>query len=117
VLPVWRRYAEGTRHMPTLQLSSSKAVIAYALLYHAAWAGGRLILVCLTLLEPLVRFTLTTLATLGIFVTIVFGFLLGAANFPTWFMLEMALGCLLILGIYYAAMRGIARFGNAGTLR
>jgi len=30
-----------------------------------AWAGGRLILAFLTLLEPLVRFTLTTLATLA----------------------------------------------------
>jgi hypothetical protein len=103
--------------MPTFQFSSSKALIATALLWHAAWAGGRLIFACLTLLEPLVRFTLTTLATLGIFVTIVFGFLLGAKNFPTWFMLGMALGCLLLLGAYYAVMRGIARIGNVGTFR
>ena len=80
--------------MRWIDLSGLEPLNVRALLMFTVRAVRVLIAACLTLLEPLVRFTLTRLATLGVFVTIVFGFLLKAKNFPTWFMLGMALGCL-----------------------
>lgn len=70
------------------------------------------ILATLAVLEPLVRFTLTTLATLGAFVTIVFGFLMETNGFPTWFMLGMSVGCFLLLAAYYAVMRSFGPVGD-----
>jgi hypothetical protein len=71
-----------------------------------------LLFATLAVLEPLVRLLLTSLATLGMFVTIVFGFLLGTEGFPRWLMLGFSGGCFLILLMYYLAMRV---FGNFGT--
>jgi glucose/arabinose dehydrogenase len=93
-----------------MQFSSSKALIAQALLRPTAWAGRRLLLAFLMLLEAGVGFVLTTVVALGFFVALVFGFLLGAENFPTWFMLGIALGSLLLLGtitISRAFSRGV----------
>ncbi len=56
------------------------------------------------MLEPLVRFTLMSLAILGIFVTALFGFLIDAPGFPKWLMLAMSLGCFLILVGYHGVM-------------
>ena len=77
-------------------------------------AAGVLIFSILTVLEPFVRLILMTLATLGMFVTIVFGFLIGAENFPKWFMLGISASCFLLLAAYYAAMRIL---GNVSTKR
>src|SRR5258706_12777193 len=59
--------------------------------------GGRalalLTFAALAVLEPFVRFVLMTLASLGMFVTILFGFLIGAEGFPKWFMLGFSVGC------------------------
>ena len=73
-----------------------------------------LILATFALLEPFVRFVLMTLATLGMLVTLVFGFLIGAEGFPKWFMLGMSVGCFLLLGAYY---RVTSIFGNVGRGR
>ena len=70
----------------------------------AARAVGLLTFATLAVLEPFVRFTLMTLASLGMFTTIVFGFLIGAEDFPKWFMLGMSVACFLVLGAYYGIM-------------
>ena len=63
-----------------------------------------LIFATLAMIEPFVRSILMTLASLGMFVTIVFGFLIGAEGFPKWFMLGMSVGCFLVLRAYYGVM-------------
>ena len=80
----------------------------------AGRAVGVLIFATLAVFEPFVRFILTTLATLGIFVTIVFGFLMGAEGFPKWLMLGMSVGCFLALGAYYWVM---SILGNVSDTR
>ena len=76
----------------------------------AGHAVGLLIFAMLAVLEPFVRFILMTLASLGMFIAIVFGFLIGAEGFPKWFVLGMSVGCFLLLGAYYRVM---SLFGNA----
>ena len=80
----------------------------------AGRAVGVLIFATLAVLEPFVRFILMTLASLGMFVTVVFGFLIGAEGFPKWFMLGMSVGCFMVLGAYYGVM---SIFGNVGDTR
>ena len=78
--------------------------------------GQALVLVifgALAMLEPFVRFVLMSLAILGMFVTIVFGFLIAADGFPKWTMLEMSVGCFLLLATYYTVMHA---FRNIGTM-
>ena len=80
----------------------------------AGRAVGVLIFATLTVLEPFVRLILMTLTSLGMFVTIVFGFLIGAEGFPKWFMLGISVGCFLLLGAYYVVM---SIFGNVSDTR
>ena len=80
----------------------------------AGHAVGVLIFATLAVLEPFVRFVLMTLATLGMFVTIVFGFLMGAEGFPKWVMLGISVSCFLLLGAYYGVM---SIFGNVSNER
>ena len=80
----------------------------------AGRAVGVLIFATLAVLEPFVRFILMALATLGLFVTIVFGFLIVAEGFPKWLMLGMSVGCFLALGAYYVLM---SIYGNASNWR
>jgi len=80
----------------------------------ACRAAGVLIFATLAVLEPFVRFILMTLATLGMLVTIVFGFLIGAESFSKGFMLGISASCFLLLAAYYAAMRIL---GNVSTKR
>ena len=80
----------------------------------AGHSVGVLIFATLATLEPFVRFILMTLASLGMFVTIVFGFLIRAEGFPKWFMLGMSVGCFLLLAPYYGVMR---IFGNVSDTR
>lgn len=68
-----------------------------------------LIFATLAVLEPFVRFILMTVASFGVFVTIVFGFLIGAEGFPKWFMLGVSVSCFLLLAAYYGVMN---IFGN-----
>ena len=71
------------------------------------FAGNAIVLLIfatLVVMEPFVRFILMTLVTLGMFVTIVFGFFMGAEGFPKWFMLGMSMGCFLALAAYYGVM-------------
>ena len=64
----------------------------------AGRAVGSLTFATLAVLEPFVRFTLMKLASFGMFITIVFGFLIGAEGFPKWFMLAMSVAWFLVLG-------------------
>jgi len=98
--------------MPLLDIFGLEARNASTLLTYSVSTVRLLILATLALLEPLVRFTLTTLATLGAFVTIVFGFLMATKGFPTWFMMGMSVGCFLLLAAYYAVMRSFWTVGN-----
>jgi hypothetical protein len=75
-------------------------------------AVGVLGFVMLAVLEPPVRFFLMSLATLGILVTIVFGFLFATERFPKWFMLGFSGCCLLILAMFYLAMKAFANLGS-----
>ena len=80
-------------------------------------ALGALIFSTLAVLEPFVQFILLTLATLGVFVTIVFGFLIGAEGFPKWFLLGLSVGCFLVLAAYYWVMSIFGNVGNNHDLR
>ena len=80
----------------------------------AGRAVGLLIFATMAVLEPFVRFILMTVASVGMFVTIVFGFLIGAEGFPKWFMLGLSVGCFLLLGAYYGVM---SIFGNISSER
>ncbi len=75
----------------------------------AGHAVGLLMYATLSVLEPFVRLILMTLTSLGMFVTIVFGFLIGAEGFPKWFMLGMSAGCFLALGAFYGIMSFFCR--------
>ena len=83
----------------------------------AGRAVGSLIYATLAVLEPFVRFTLMTLASLGMFITIVFGFLIGTEGFPKWFMLAMSVACFLVLGAYYGIMSVFRIVSNTRDLR
>ena len=80
-------------------------------------AVGLLTRATLAVLEPFVRFTLMTLASLGMFVTIVFGFLIGTEGFPKWFMLAMSVACFLVLAAYYGIMGVFRIVSNTRDLR
>jgi hypothetical protein len=91
-----------------------RARIAMQIGRFAGRAVGIPIFATLAVLEPFVRFILMTLASLGMFVTIVFGFLIGAEGFPKWFMLGISVSCFLVLGAYYGVM---SIFGNVNNER
>ena len=84
---------------------------------YAGRAVGLLIFATLAVLEPFVRFILMTVASLGMFVTIVFGFLIGAEDFPKWFMLGMSVACFLVLGAYYGIMSVFGIVSDTRDLR
>ena len=84
---------------------------------YAGRAVGLLIFATLAVLEPFVRFTLMTLASFGMFITIVFGFLIGVEGFPKWFMLGMSVACFLVLGAYYGIMSVFRIVSNPRDLR
>ena len=83
----------------------------------AGRAVGSLTFATLAEMEPFVRFTLMTVASLGMFITIVFGFLIGAEGFPKWFMLGMSVACFLVLGAYYGIMRVFGIVSDTRDLR
>jgi hypothetical protein len=80
----------------------------------AGHAVGLLVFAALAVLEPFVRLILITVASLGMIVTIVFGFLIGAEGFPKWFMLAMSVSFFLLLAAYYGVMN---IFGNVSDTR
>ena len=73
-------------------------------------AVSALIFVTLAVLEPLVRFVLLSLGLAGLFVTVVFGFLLQMEEPPKWFMLGFCGCCFLSLAMYYLTMRVFCSF-------
>ncbi|MDN4592064.1 hypothetical protein DBA29_26640 [Xenophilus aerolatus] len=58
----------------------------------------------LILAEPVVRAVLVPVALLGFLVTLVFGFLIGDANFPRWGMLAFSVGALVLYWLYLGLM-------------
>jgi NADH dehydrogenase FAD-containing subunit len=90
------------------------AQIAMQIGRFAGRAVGALVFATLSVLEPFVRFILMTLARLGMFVTIMFGFLIGAEGFPKWLMFGLSVGCFLLLAAYYGVM---SIFGNVSDTR
>ena len=109
-LDVDRQRAVGD---PSTRIQASRGVrFAIQVGQSVGRCAGLLIFATLAVLEPFVRFILMTVASLGIFVTIVFGFLIGAEGFPKWFMLGLSVGCFLLLGAYYGVM---SIFGNVSN--
>ena len=84
---------------------------------YAGRVVGLLIFATLAVLEPFVRFILMTVASLGMFITIVFGFLIGAEGFPKWFMFGMSVACFLVLGAYYGIMSVFGMVSDTRDLR
>ena len=101
-------------HLSSRTQAHRGARIAMQVSRFAGHAIGVLIFATLAVLEPFVRFILITLASLGMFVTIVFGFLIGSEGFPKWLMLGMSVGYFLLLGAYYGVM---SIFGNISDTR
>ena len=100
---------------PSTQIHAHRAArIAIHVGKFSVRGAGLLIFATMAVLEPFVRFILMTVASLGIFVTIVFGFLIGTGGFPKWFMLGMSVGCFLALGAYYWVM---SILGNVSDTR
>lgn len=83
----------------------------------AGHSVGMLIFAALAVLEPFVRFILMTVASLGMFVAIVFGFLIGVEGFPKWFMLGVSVSCFLLLGAYCGVMSIFGNVSNERDLR
>ena len=108
-MDVDRQHAAGGLNTP---IQASRARIGMQVGRFAGHAIGLLIFATLAVLEPFVRFILMTLASLGVFVTFVFGFLIGAEGFPKWFMLGMSVGCFLLLGAYYGVMSLVGDVSN-----
>jgi hypothetical protein len=104
-------------HLSTRIQAPRGARIAMQVSRFAGHAIGVLIFATLALLEPFVRFILMTLASLGMFVTIVFGFLIGVEGFPKWLMLGISVGCFLVLGAYYGVMSIFGNVSNKCDLR
>lgn len=74
-----------------------------------AWQSVRLpVLAFLITLEPVVRFTLFTVALLGL-LTALFFKALGTPHFPFWGMVGFSVGCTLLLMVYYALMRMLSK--------
>ena len=76
-----------------------------AVLLSTAWHTGRIVLcVLLVLLEPLGRILLVPLAYLTFLVTLLFGFVLHAPNFPRWGMLVFAIALFLLYWAFLGVM-------------
>jgi hypothetical protein len=71
-----------------------------------AWHIVRLpILAFLIIIEPVVRLVLWSAAFLGTLTAFLFEFSGAAPNFPFWLMISVSIGCMLLLGAYYALLR------------
>ena len=104
-------------HLSTRIQAHRGARIAMQVSRFAGHASGVLIFATLAVLEPFVRFILMTVASLGMFVAIIFGFLIGAEGFPKWFMLGMSVGCFMLLGAFYGVMSIFGNVSNERDLR
>jgi hypothetical protein len=78
---------------------------ALAFLVFAAWQVVRVtICAVLVLIEPLLRITLVPLAFLSFVITLIFGFLIGAPNFPRWGMLAFSVSLVLVYWLFLGLM-------------
>jgi len=74
--------------------------------FSLSWrAAGWGIFATLAMLEPVMRYALSGLATTGMLMTLLFGVVLRDARFPTLFMFCASLACFALLTGYYAIMR------------
>jgi hypothetical protein len=72
----------------------------------AFWHAIRLpILAVLIVLEHPLRLALSSLAVLGIFITLLFEYVLRVPNFPFWIMLGISAGFAVALVPYYGLIR------------
>ena len=100
--------AQAVTHLRVLRVVR----LALRLAQFIGRAVSALIFVTLAVFEPLVRFVLLSLGLAGLFVTVVFGFLLQMEELPKWFMLGLCGSCFLILAMYCLAMRVFFSFGS-----
>ncbi len=75
-----------------------------------AWQAIRLpVFAFLVILEPVARVVLCALALLGVLMAFFFEYLTTLPNFPFWGMLGFAVGCALLLALYYGLIRLFSR--------
>jgi hypothetical protein len=94
----------ASAHPPAADEGSLAADLARGIL-GLAWHVVRLpILAFLVIIEPIVRLVLWGAAFLGVLTAFLFEFS-GVPNFPFWLMMSISIGCMLLLGLYYATLR------------
>jgi hypothetical protein len=75
-----------------------------------SWQAIRLPLLAITkIVEPLARIVLSTVALLGILVSLVLEFSSAAPRFPFWLVLGMSLGCGVLVFVLGAVKRRLAQ--------
>jgi hypothetical protein len=94
----------GSDESVPLSRPSSGATLAL----RTVWACARLpVLALLVILEPLVRFALSSLALLLV-LTALFLEVASSRAIPFWGMLGMAVGCVALLALYQGLIRGLS---------
>jgi hypothetical protein len=72
---------------------------------YAAWQMVRVVICAvLVLIEPLLRITIVPLAFLSFVMTLIFGFMIGAPNFPKWGMLIFSVSLVLVYWLFLGLM-------------
>lgn len=84
-------------------LHAAGAVLRF--LFFVAWQMTRAVICAvLVLVEPVLRLMLMGLAFLSFLVTLLFGFMMHAPNFPKWGMLAFAIGLVLMYWLFLGFM-------------
>lgn len=92
------RYHHEIRVHGALRQGLERAALGF---FNFAWrAIGLSIVALMMLLEPVLRLTLVPLAFLIFFASLMFGFLMGAPDFPKWGMIGLAVGLVLLYWAY-----------------
>jgi hypothetical protein len=91
------------RQISRPHLHRALIVVLFSAAFFVRGVGG-ILFAALALLEHLVRLAMVSLAALGVFVTVVFGFLLSMSGFPKWLMLGVSGACLFLLWMYDSAI-------------
>jgi len=88
------------------ETGTDERLTALALTVWLLWQPVRLpALTLLVILEPIVRFVLSVSALLVLLTALFFKATLDRPDFPFWGMVAGALGCVLLLSLYYGVMR------------
>lgn len=89
--------------------ASGLAAFGYGVLSFLICIVRAPLVLILAFLEPFVRLVLMGMAVLGVLTAIMYRASGVAPHFPFWPMLGMSFGCVLLLAIYHAILRFLAR--------